>query len=547
MGREKGKGTLQLEKNGVWTLRATINGVRVSKSTKTKDRAEAEKFLEDYMRPYVKGDNLASYHNILAAVATGDAKKELEADKLPQLKLTEAWAAYEKSPMRRDLSDTTLEGKRIAWQYFVNWLKENHREAVEVRHVKRPMVEGFLAKLKNGNAASTFNNRVCVYREIFRVLGDKARCKCNPFDGVKLMADDSHARRELTVEELKRLSEAASRVGPEWRKLFAIGVYTGMRVGDCATLLWTEVDVVRSIIMRIFRKTKRFAHGKPTMVPIHPALSKIFQETPVAERTGYVLPTIAKFYLTPGTGRPKVAYQLKKIFNAAGIVTSVEVEGRTHKAPEATFHSLRHTFVSLSANAGVPLHVVQSIVGHESQAMTRHYYHENEEALRQAVSAIPAIGETGPVKSPIVIENGAKKGELPFVPPPISVPSKDAGEAKVETPFAPVEVLPPAEKPEATVIDQQIGREATNAADPVVHERVGGRVAVPRTTKAQWVSDVMRLYGKRKATGVLEGTLALVKNGGYRFVQELYGKDPNMTPSEAVDLMEAYIYAKATA
>ena len=57
----------------------------------------------------------------------------------------------------------------------------------------------------------------------------------------------------------------------------------------------------------------------------------------------------------------------------------------------------------------------------------------------------------------------------------------------------------------------------------------------------------MRLYGKRKATGVLEGTLALVKNGGYRFVQELYGRDPDMTPSEAVDLMEAYIYAKATA
>ena len=553
MGREKGKGTLQLEKNGVWTLRATINGVRVSKSTKTKDRAEAEKFLEDYMRPYVKGDNLASYHNILAAVATGDAKKELEADKLPQMKLSEAWAAYVASPMRRDLADTTLEGKRIAWQYFTKWLKENHREVVEVRQVKRPMVEEFLAKLKDGNAASTFNNRVCVYREIYRVLGDKARCKFNPFDGVKLMNDDSHARRELTVEELKRLSEAASRVGPEWRKLFAIGVYTGMRVGDCATLLWTEVDVVRSIILRVFRKTKRFAHGKPTMVPIHPALSKVFQETPVAERTGYVLPTIAEWYLKPGTGRPKVAYQLKKIFNAAGIVTSVEVEGRNHKAPEATFHSLRHTFVSLSANAGVPLHIVQSIVGHESEAMTRHYYHENETALRQAVAAIPAIGETGKVASPIVVENDAKKGELPFVPPAISVPLKAAIEAKppveaeVETPFEPVEVLPPVEKPEATVVDRQLGREATSAADPVVHERVGGRVAVPRTPKAQWVSDVMRLYGKRKATGVLEGTLALVKNGGYRFVQELYGRDPDMTPSEAVDLMEAYLYAKATA
>ena len=34
-----------------------------------------------------------------------------------------------------------------------------------------------------------------------------------------------------------------------------------------------------------------------------------------------------------------------------------------------------------------------SIVGHSSTAMTRHYYHENEDVLRQAVSAIPAIGK----------------------------------------------------------------------------------------------------------------------------------------------------------
>lgn len=71
---------------------------------------------------------------------------------------------------------------------------------------------------------------------------------------------------------------------------------------------------------------------------------------------------------------------------------SVRVEGRSRKSVVASFHSLRHTFVSISANAGVPLPVVQSIVGHCSTAMTRHYYHESENALRQAVEAIPAIG-----------------------------------------------------------------------------------------------------------------------------------------------------------
>ena len=70
------------------------------------------------------------------------------------------------------------------------------------------------------------------------------------------------------------------------------------------------------------------------------------------------------------------------------VVTSIKIEGRRHKTPEATFHSLRHTFVSFAANAGVPLHIVQSIVGHESTAMTRHYYHENHAALKRAVAGI---------------------------------------------------------------------------------------------------------------------------------------------------------------
>ena len=105
---------------------------------------------------------------------------------------------------------------------------------------------------------------------------------------------------------------------------------------------------------------------------------------------GPVLPEIAEGYRR---SRWWVSHEIAKIFRAANIETSVKLEGRRTRTPEATFHSLRHTFVSLAANAGVPLHIVQSIVGHESTAMTRHYYHESAEALRQAVAAIPDLGE----------------------------------------------------------------------------------------------------------------------------------------------------------
>ena len=54
--REKGLGGLQLEKTGIWTLRCSINGKRVSKSTGTRDRAEAELFAKRFLAPYVKDD-----------------------------------------------------------------------------------------------------------------------------------------------------------------------------------------------------------------------------------------------------------------------------------------------------------------------------------------------------------------------------------------------------------------------------------------------------------------------------------------------------------
>ena len=104
--------------------------------------------------------------------------------------------------------------------------------------------------------------------------------------------------------------------------------------------------------------------------------------------TGSVLPTIAEAYTHVHW---KINHTLTRIFKAANITTSVRLEGRRTRTPEATFHSLRHTFVSFAANAGVPLHIVQSIVGHESTAMTRHYYHENIAALKSAVAAIPTL------------------------------------------------------------------------------------------------------------------------------------------------------------
>lgn len=56
-------------------------------------------------------------------------------------------------------------------------------------------------------------------------------------------------------------------------------------------------------------------------------------------------------------------------------------------------HSFRHTFVSLAANAGIPLEVVRAIVGHASEDMTRHYLHVSDARKDSAVDALPMLSE----------------------------------------------------------------------------------------------------------------------------------------------------------
>ena len=382
MAREKGMGSLQQEKGGRWTMRVCIKGKRYSRSTRTTDRAKAERFLQRFLAPFGLGEH--------------------------RLPLAEVWLEYVKSPNRNELAATTLNSKRLVWLHFAKWMMQHHLEVSDLSSVTSETIAEYLACLRVDICATTYNNRVCVLREIFRVLANKAGIEGDPWEGVRLRPDDAHSRRELTLDELRRLLEAASKVrdvDQGWHTLFLVGIYTGLRLGDCCKLDWRNVDLTHDVIQLIPSKTRRHAHGQPVTIPIHPVLRAALVEqyaygckgvTVSGQRqggdskvlSGPVLPEIAEGYRR---SRWWVSQEIAKIFKAANIETSVKLEGRRTRTPEATFHSLRHTFVSLAANAGVPLHIVQSIVGHESTAMTRHYYHESAEALKKAVAAIPVL------------------------------------------------------------------------------------------------------------------------------------------------------------
>ena len=359
-------------------------------------KREAEEARRRVMAPFA----VATETEVLEGIAGRlDGRRaelaKLEDQQNPPMALGQAWTEFIASPSRPDTGPATLVIYEYQFARFVDWMKEKHPDLLTMREVTREVAEEYATVLSRKNSSpNTYNKHLNVLTMVFRVLEEKAKVAVNPWERIQRRRLTPHSRRELTVEELKKVCQAAK---GEFRLLFALGVYTGLREGDCATLRWGEVDLIRGIIRRVPNKTAR-RNPKPVIVPIHPVLRGILEETPAAKREDYVLPETADDYLS---NRRDLVQRIQEHFKSCGIrvhkPAAEKEKARLRPVVEVGFHSLRHTFVSLCRESNAPLAVVEAIVGHSNPAMTRHYTHVGELAAGQAVAALPyLIGEGKP-------------------------------------------------------------------------------------------------------------------------------------------------------
>ncbi len=386
--RANGEGTLEMH-GRTWRARWTVDGKTFTRSTGTSDKREAAKRLAEFTAPFRLGNEKATLEGLAAKVQGVTAELKAYEDAQPALALADGFEAYRKSAERPDSGERTLSGYESQYDRFARWVAKHYPDATEMRHVSKAMADEFMAYLAEANSANTYNKYATLFKRMWEVLAETARLTVNPWEKIAHKTEDKAAtRRELTVDELARICGSAN---GEMRLLLAVGIYTGLRLGDCALLEWGSVDLARRMIAVIPRKTARHANGRPVVIPIHAALAAMLAETPPDARTGYVMPETADAYLRETS---LVTNRIQKHFRDCGIRTSSKAKGQARAVVEVGFHSLRHTFVSLAANAGVPLAHVQSIVGHSSPAMTRHYFHVSENALQNAVGALPDVGGT---------------------------------------------------------------------------------------------------------------------------------------------------------
>ncbi len=138
---------------------------------------------------------------------------------------------------------------------------------------------------------------------------------------------------------------------------FRILLNAGLRLGEAMELTWDDIDTKHRTI-----RVRQSKSGRPRTVPINDAL------LPHLKPKG-------KGLIFPGRGRSRWYRLLREAL-------------RANDLPPGRPHDCRHTFGANLARAGVPLPVIQELLGHSSIQTTMIYVHFAPDHLRGAVNKV---------------------------------------------------------------------------------------------------------------------------------------------------------------
>lgn len=363
-----------------------LNGKYKKVSLQCTDKKTADKKAKEILFP-LQAANTKEKIAIHIAEARNIIKKG-------KASLENAWALYLKNPGRPDSSSGTLKNYEGQWYRFKNWLSKTHPNISTLSEIDDDIALKYADDLwSSGISAKTYNNHIKALMLIARILSSVADLDRNPWLCISRKIETKQSRKEFTEEDVLKILDSLNKPElhllhkKEMTVLFHLGAWTGLRFIDCVLMQWENIDFARNLITCKPQKTARKTNRMVT-VPVHPMLRQFFEKALEWKENEYVLPKVAKRYTE---NSDCVNKDVIKVFEFNGFETTKEIKGvqRKRKANIYGFHSFRHSFVSFCAKAGVPLPVVQAIVGHGNPAITRHYIHIGEESVKQAINALP--------------------------------------------------------------------------------------------------------------------------------------------------------------
>jgi integrase len=361
---------------------------RVFRSTKTSDRKQALEICRTWHKAALKARNgQLSVDAAREVIAQGvsDVFTAANVELLPSASVKSWCETWLQAKAIETEGSTHERYKRIVGR-FIDCIGAKAKR--DLSTLQASDIARFRDREAKELARGTANLSLKVLRVCFGEAVRQGLLAVNP--GVRvpvLKKSNEPKRRPFTVAEIKRVLKACGD-DVEWRGLVLFGLYLCQRLGDLAKLTWRAVNLETREIAFTTRKT-----GRRIVLPLVQSLIDYLTMLPASDDpNAYIFPRAASAKRTAS-----LSNQFREIMADAGLV-----EPRTHEArgksrtqaretSELSFHSLRHSAVTMLKASGLSDVFAREIVGHESAAVSRQYTHLSTDDLRAAMQRLPDV------------------------------------------------------------------------------------------------------------------------------------------------------------
>jgi integrase len=330
-------------------------------------------------------------HEVRSALLTGTYAKELKQAECPGFgkfadEFMQNYATVNNKPSSQESTASILK------HHLIPFFGE-----VSLKGIGPQQVERYKATKVRTHASKTINNQLTVLHKMLAVA-----LEWGYIDGVprmKWMKAPKPDFRFLDFHEAERLVKAA-RAEPMWCTMILLGLRTGLRQGELLALRWCDVDltaarlVVRQAVARGIVGTPK--NHRQRQIPL--TASMVEALTAWRHRR-------SELVFCQDDGSMLTKNQCKWPLRRARKKAGIEALG---------WHDLRHTFASHLAMRGVPLKVIQELLGHATIEMTMRYAHLTPQTLIDAVGVLDQGYGTSTAQE--MSENGKRAAGVPLLP-----------------------------------------------------------------------------------------------------------------------------------
>ncbi len=275
----------------------------------------------------------------------------------------EEYAKQEKKSWRHDRARLNLHLKPVLGNIPINDISINDIEKLKQACQNKTL------------APATVVQCLALARQIINFAIRKGwRNKENPVPKVRFPKLNNQRIRFLSEEEEKEFFALAKEYDKDIYDICLISLYAGLRMGEIFALTKMDINIEeRQIVVRDPKG------GTDRIVPMHQKLVEVFR----SRLTSLEKPTDLLFVDHKGRQKREIGSKFYTILKKLGWN-----EGITDRRLKFCAHSFRHTFGSRLIKQGVPIPVVQRLMGHSTVEMTMRYVHVSDKQFHDAIDSL---------------------------------------------------------------------------------------------------------------------------------------------------------------